>query len=828
MANAETYTVQKGDTLSEIAAKHGTTVAGLQGLNAISDPNLIYVGQVLRLHSSGGSSGSGSSSSSSKTKTTTTKAVIDAFGLQSNTDRTVFATWTWGQSNTKQYQAMWYYDTGDGVWFVGNDHNVTEKQSTYNAPTNAKKVKFKVKPISETRTVNNKDTAYWTATWSEEKTYDFSNNPPGKPNVPEVTLDKYTLTAKLDNIDLNAERIQFQVIKDNTTVYKTGTDTITVNYAAFSCTVTAGSEYKVRCRSYKDKGYGEWSEFSNPVRTIPSTPSKITVCKASSSTSIHLEWSASTTADTYDLQYTTKKEYFDGSDQLQSESGIESTQFEKTGLEHGNEYFFRVRAVNGAGESPWSEIKSVVLGKEPAAPTTWSSTTTVVTGEMLTLYWVHNAEDGSSQTYAELELNIDGKITTRYIRNSTEEDEKDKTSFYNIDTKTYTEGSKILWRVRTKGVTNVYGDWSIQRTVDIYAPASLELSVTNSSNEMLDILETFPIKVAGIAGPNTQQPISYHLSIIANEAYDTVDATGSRKFVSKGESVYSRYFDISEELSTELSAGDVDLENNIEYTIVCKVSMNSGLTAESSLDFVVSWTDEIYEPNCELSVDTETYTASIRPYCADEEGRLLEDVLLSVYRREFNGGFVELGTGIDNLSGTFITDPHPALDYARYRIVAMSKATGAVSYYDVPGYPVGGIAAILQWDEEWTTFDVQGEDAMEKPIWAGSMLKLPYNIDVVDDHRPDVSLVEYIGREHPVSYYGTQVGATSTWSMDIPKNDEETLYALRRLANWMGDVYVREPSGSGYWANVVVSFSQRHCEVVIPVSIDVTRVEGGA
>ena len=88
-------------------------------------------------------------------------------------------------------------------------------------------------------------------------------------------------------------------------------------------------------------------------------------------------------------------------------------------------------------------------------------------------------------------------------------------------------------------------------------------------------------------------------------------------------------------------------------------------------------------------------------------------------------------------------------------------------------------------------------------------------------------MVEYIGRSHPVSYYGTQIGETATWKVDIDKEDEETLYALRRLATWMGDVYVREPSGSGYWANVVVSFSQTHNEVVIPVSLDITRVEGG-
>ncbi|MFR1199954.1 LysM peptidoglycan-binding domain-containing protein [uncultured Clostridium sp.] len=51
-----TYVVQAGDTLSGIAARFGTTVAELVSLNNISDPNLIYVGQVLKIPSSGNSS----------------------------------------------------------------------------------------------------------------------------------------------------------------------------------------------------------------------------------------------------------------------------------------------------------------------------------------------------------------------------------------------------------------------------------------------------------------------------------------------------------------------------------------------------------------------------------------------------------------------------------------------------------------------------------------------------------------------------------------------------------------------------------------------------
>jgi spore coat assembly protein SafA len=43
------YTVQWGDTLFKIAVRFGTTVASLQYLNNIWNPNWIYAGQVLRI-----------------------------------------------------------------------------------------------------------------------------------------------------------------------------------------------------------------------------------------------------------------------------------------------------------------------------------------------------------------------------------------------------------------------------------------------------------------------------------------------------------------------------------------------------------------------------------------------------------------------------------------------------------------------------------------------------------------------------------------------------------------------------------------------------------
>lgn len=884
--------VAEGDTLSQIAVDHGggySKFKKLAAINNIPNPDLIYVGQKIYLSSDGSSSGSSAASSNSN------KPTINQFGLQSNADNTLFATWSWDRSNTESYKALWTYDTGNGVWFEGSNSTITvdtdapelSRQSTFSIPANARRVRFKVKPISKKKTTNNKETSYWEAQWSDVKIYTDAT-PLETPPVPTVEIDKYKLTATLDGLDIDATGIEYEVVKDNAAKsFRTGKAQISTGHASYSCTVDAGSEYKVRCRAYKGSDYSDWSEYSANEGAMPAAPSGITSIKATSKTSVYLAWEAVNSATSYDIEYTTEKRYFEGSDGVTQKTGVAENHFEIIGLESGHEYFFRVRAARDGIEdkSAWCEPKSVRIGDEPAAPTTWSSTTTAIVGEALNLYWVHNAADGSSQTYAELELTIGDNTVVHTIRNDRSEDEKDETSVYPIATTEYSEGTKILWRVRTAGVTLTYGEWSVQRTVDIYAPPTLDLSVTDSNGDSLETVTAFPIHIRGIAGPNTQAPLGYHVTIVSNEVYETVDNVGNPRVVNRGEEVYSQHFDILTPLDTTLSAGDVDLENNVSYTIKCVVSMNSGLTAEASLIFNVTWQDVFYEPNAEISIDTDAYTAAIRPYCVSRNvfysvvaysdgeyiatnetvvnvyGTVLkgakttsglqvysgvnaegedifycqtetissvDDILLSVYRREFDGSFTELATGLDNAKRTTIIDPHPSLDYARYRIVATSKTTGTVSFYDPPGHPVGGTAVIIQWDEEWSTFDTYEESALEQPPWSGSLLKLPYNIDVSDSNQPDVALVEYIGRSHPVAYYGTQRGTASTWNVVIPKSDKETLYAIRRLANWMGNVYVREPSGSGYWANIKVSYNQKHKDLIIPVTLNVSRVEGGA
>lgn len=58
-----TYTVRRGDTLSSIAARHGTTVSALMTANGLANANYIYAGQ--RLVISGGRSSPGSNTTPS-------------------------------------------------------------------------------------------------------------------------------------------------------------------------------------------------------------------------------------------------------------------------------------------------------------------------------------------------------------------------------------------------------------------------------------------------------------------------------------------------------------------------------------------------------------------------------------------------------------------------------------------------------------------------------------------------------------------------------------------------------------------------------------------
>lgn len=755
---------------------------------------------------------------------------------QSGTSRTLFATWEFHDSyscgenknsTTDHYDVTWSFDTGDCVWFTGSENQEKNKNSTYNVPENAERVKVTVTPVATRFEVNGTSYAYWLGIPTSVE-YLMTNHPPQTPSAPSVVIEDYSLTATLNDIkDKNAEAIEFEVVNGDSK-FNVGISPVKTQRAIFKCAIVAGGLYRVRCRAINYVGdkkvYGYWSSYSSEVQTIPLAPTNLK-CYTESKTSVKLTWDAQPTSESYKIEYTTNKLYFDTSSEVKSLTVNTNTAFIK-GLEAGHEWYFRVSATNKKGSSGWSNIVYKLVGTQPQPPTTWTLTSTAIIGDLVTLYWVHNTADGSKQLQAQVEVTING-ITKIYTVDTphTDPEEEEKIYTYKLDLSSYREGAHILWRIRTKGITEEYSEWSIQRTIDIYAPPVAVLNFNNNS----DYVEKFPLPITVDVSPENQNALSYHLSIKSEYAHKSFDESGNSIFISAGQEIYSKVFTLeNNHFAYNLMPNDLTFTNNQYYTFTVTVSMNSGLIATASQMFVVSWSDENYNPDAELAIDKNTLCAYIIPFCVDINDQIIPNIVMSVYRREFNGSFTEIAKDIPNNGHTSVTDPHPSLDFARYRIVARNTVNGNMGVSDLPGYPVKNPNVVIQWDEEWKNFDYKINATPETPPWTGSMLRIPYNIDISESYSTDSSLVKYIGRTSPVSYYGTQQNIGGTWNFVFPADDKETLYTLRRLAIWHGDVYVREPSGNGYPAHIKLSLSIKHKDVVIPVTMTVTKVEGEA
>lgn len=725
------------------------------------------------------------------------------------------------------YEVRWWYMAG-GVWFDGGTSSTDINNATYNYPTNATRLWVEVKPVSQTYQDGNGNTqSYWSseAVHTEVSVLEL---PPAQLSAPSVEIEKYNLTAKIENItDAKASYVEFEVVKDDV-VFAVGRVEVKTARAIYVCPIDAGGKYRVRCRainvvSNKDVE-GEWSQYSTETGAMPSAPTNVRI-EIESTKSVKVTWDECPTATSYKVEYTTNKLYFDASSEVKSQT-VETNYCIIKGIEQGYDYYFRVKAINSKGESTWSDIIYKIVGTKPEPPTTWSLTASAIIGDPVILYWTHNSQDASKQYEAQVELTINGTADIITLDTSKDEikDGETKIYSYNVDLSKYPTGAEILWRVRSRGVSLEYSDWSVQRKINTYAPPTIQLIV----NGGVGILEKYPFEIVAKAAPSTQKAINFHISITAESSYRTQDSTGTDVVINSGSVIFNKNISAtSNNLTYSLMPQDCTLENNEPYKLTVTASMDSGLTATATMNFTVHWEEVIYYPDAKVAIDRNSVSAYISPICRDAEGTVVQDVVLSVFRREFDGTFTEIASEIPNYGSVSITDPHPGMDYARYRIVARNKNTNVLNYSDIAAYKVNEPGIIIQWDEEYSSFDSIGNYSPGVRKYHGSMVRLPYNVDTSESSDVDVSLVEYIGRRHPVAYFGTQIGKSDSWTCEIPKYDKETIYALRRLQQWMGTVYIREQNGVGYNAFVNVTFSNKHDGLTIPITLSVKQVEGG-
>lgn len=517
-----------------------------------------------------------------------------------------------------------------------------------------------------------------------------------------------------------------------------------------------------------------------------------------------------------------------------------------TGLTAGKKYWFRVTRTSDGGESGYSGIYSASVGSTPEAPTLNATPAYVQAGDAIELSWIHNCEDKSEQTDAEIVVYngpSDETGTTYHPVSDQSTGNSTADSFLSLATSSFADGSVVRWKVRTKGASDEFGPFSEVASFTVYAAPSLALGIyagddSSTGTAVADggSLPGYPFSIKAQLASSLQKPVAYEFSISNAEETAVESFDGTASVLPAGTSFWRDYaMTKSSPYEIPVTPAEVDLNPGVTYTLSATVYTSAGMSASQSISFKAGWADvkpeisadAIYSPGDLTARIMPKITASIADY--DESGNAIgspvvtadPDAYVTVYRISSDGDEAyALSPFVRNRAGLEFVDPHPNFGRSWYRIVAYNDSTGAMSYITVP-VDVPETDIVLQWDQS-ILVDYDGDGKLEM----SQMVRLPYDVKTSTKHSKDVAMREFIGRNHPVSYYGTQVGQSASWSANIVKDvDDVTLQQLKALAVYMGDVYVRERSGDGYWATVDVSIDETYGSNKIAVSLDIKQTD---
>ncbi|MGX7235367.1 LysM peptidoglycan-binding domain-containing protein [Enterococcus italicus] len=179
-----TYTVKSGDTLSKIASQLGTTVANIQSLNSLSNVNVLYVNQTLKVS---GTASTATTTTSTATSTTTKTSTTTA----TSTAAAKITTSTNGQT-------VYTVQSGDTIAKIANSFGVSVSQLTqWNSLANSNVIYVNQKLV-----VANTSAATTTSTTKTSTTTASSTNTTAS-NTTATTSSSSTATTSADST-LNA------------------------------------------------------------------------------------------------------------------------------------------------------------------------------------------------------------------------------------------------------------------------------------------------------------------------------------------------------------------------------------------------------------------------------------------------------------------------------------------------------------------------------------------------------------------------------------------------------------------------------------------------
>lgn len=251
------------------------------------------------------------------------------------------------------------------------------------------------------------------------------------------------------------------------------------------------------------------------------------------------------------------------------------------------------------------------------------------------------------------------------------------------------------------------------------------------------------------------------------------------------------------------------LFDGCDYELTATViDATSGLSSpKSTVSATVDWAHQAAEPSATIEVDPDLYTAIITTEAPDE-GYAIGDIC-DVYRVTPDGAYrITPETGV--AFGSVVTDRFAPFVYEEsgqeqaYR-VALRTVDGDVAFADI-SYELYGWSLRFDWDDEF--------------------VELPFNITIDDNFTNG-----FEARTHldgiTEGYWSEGVEHSSSMNTDLIRfNDEEQRQlVMRGMIRHFGSIFLRQPNGCAYAANVVPKrIYEAYDSQVFGVSIDAREV----
>ncbi|MDZ7364066.1 MAG: fibronectin type III domain-containing protein [candidate division KSB1 bacterium] len=351
-------------------------------------------------------------------------------------------------------------------------------------------------------------------------------------------------------------------------------DTAAANATSYSNTgLAASTQYFYRVRAYNSNNVSGYSNEANattldPTPT-PAAPSGLTAT-AVSKTQIDLAWTDNASNETGFL--IERKTGSGGTYSQIASVGANVTSFNSTGLNTNTQYFYRVRATNGSGNSAYSnEANALTFMNGPS-----NLAATAISSSQINLSWTDNT---SSETGFKIERKTGASGTYAEIATAAQ----NATSF--SDASGLTASTEYFYRIRAFNASNVSG-YSNEASATTFSAGGLP-APTNLTATAVSISQ---INLTWADNSSTENGFKIERKQGASGTYSQIATVGANvtTFANTGLLLNTTYF---------YRVRAFDATTNSSYsgeasaTTFIKAPSNLVATTISSSQINLSWTD---------------------------------------------------------------------------------------------------------------------------------------------------------------------------------------------------------------------------------------------